>query len=38
MKIQWILAAALGAGLSLPALAQDKVKLVDVVELSGAEF
>ncbi|TCR59412.1 amino acid/amide ABC transporter substrate-binding protein (HAAT family) [Bosea sp. BK604] len=35
MKMQWILAAALGA-LSLPALAQDKVKLVDVVELSGA--
>lgn len=35
MKMQWILAAALGA-LSLPAMAQDKVKLVDVVELSGA--
>lgn len=39
MKTQWILgagllAAALGAG--LPALAQDKVKLIDVVELSGA--
>lgn len=36
MKTQWILAAALGAGLAGPALAQDKVKLVDVVELSGA--
>ncbi|MFA6966630.1 ABC transporter substrate-binding protein [Bosea sp. (in: a-proteobacteria)] len=36
MKTDWIIAAALSAGLSLPALAQDKVKLVDVVELSGA--
>lgn len=36
MKTQWIIAAALGAGLAGPALAQDKVKLVDVVELSGA--
>ncbi|CAN7652717.1 ABC transporter substrate-binding protein [Bosea sp. LjRoot90] len=36
MKKHWIIAAALGAAVSLPALAQDKVKLVDVVELSGA--
>ncbi|RDJ23208.1 amino acid ABC transporter substrate-binding protein [Bosea caraganae] len=36
MKMQWILATALSAALGLPALAQDKVKLVDVVELSGA--
>jgi len=36
MKSHWIIAAALGMAVSLPALAQDKVKLVDVVELSGA--
>lgn len=36
MKKHWIIAAALGTAVSLPALAQDKVKLVDVVELSGA--
>ncbi len=36
MKKHWIIAAALGMAASLPALAQDKVKLVDVVELSGA--
>ena len=36
MKKHWIVAAALGMAVSLPALAQDKVKLVDVVELSGA--
>lgn len=36
MKTQWIMAAALSAGLAVPALAQDKVKLIDVVELSGA--
>ncbi|WP_100965446.1 ABC transporter substrate-binding protein [Bosea sp. FBZP-16] len=36
MKKHWIIAAALGVAVSLPALAQDKVKLVDVVELSGA--
>ncbi|MBR3190758.1 ABC transporter substrate-binding protein [Bosea sp. (in: a-proteobacteria)] len=36
MKKHWIIAAALGMAVSLPALAQDKVKLVDVVELSGA--
>ncbi|MDR6870994.1 branched-chain amino acid transport system substrate-binding protein [Bosea sp. BE125] len=35
MKRHWIIAAALTAGLGLPALAQDKVKLVDVIELSG---
>ncbi|WNJ88239.1 ABC transporter substrate-binding protein [Bosea sp. 685] len=35
MKKHWIIAAALTAGLGLPALAQDKVKLVDVIELSG---
>ena len=36
MKTPWIIAAAVTAGLATPALAQDKVKLVDVVELSGA--
>ena len=36
MKSHWIIATALGMAVSLPALAQDKVKLVDVVELSGA--
>jgi branched-chain amino acid transport system substrate-binding protein len=36
MKKHWIIGAALGLAASLPALAQDKVKLVDVVELSGA--
>lgn len=36
MKTQWIIAAAVTAAFSLPALAQDKVKLIDVVELSGA--
>ncbi|POR51366.1 ABC transporter substrate-binding protein [Bosea psychrotolerans] len=36
MKSHWIIAAALSAGLTGQALAQDKVKLVDVVELSGA--
>lgn len=36
MKKHWIITAALGMAVSLPALAQDKVKLVDVVELSGA--
>ncbi|WP_439498758.1 ABC transporter substrate-binding protein [Bosea sp. (in: a-proteobacteria)] len=36
MKAKWIIAAALSAGLAAPAMAQDKVKLVDVVELSGA--
>ncbi|MGE7473474.1 ABC transporter substrate-binding protein [Bosea sp. NPDC003192] len=36
MKKHWIIGAALGMAASLPALAQDKVKLVDVVELSGA--
>ncbi len=36
MKTPWIIAAAVTAGLAAPALAQDKVKLVDVVELSGA--
>jgi branched-chain amino acid transport system substrate-binding protein len=36
MKSHWIMAAAISAGLGSPALAQDKVKLVDVVELSGA--
>ena len=36
MKSLWVMAAALGAALSLPAQAQDKVKLVDVIELSGA--
>ncbi|KRE23788.1 ABC transporter substrate-binding protein [Bosea sp. Root483D1] len=36
MNRHWIIAAALGMAVSLPALAQDKVKLVDVVELSGA--
>ena len=36
MKTQWIIGAALATALALPALAQDKVKLVDVVELSGA--
>jgi len=36
MKTQWIIAAALTAGFALPASAQDKVKLVDVIELSGA--
>ncbi|WP_353183370.1 ABC transporter substrate-binding protein [Bosea sp. (in: a-proteobacteria)] len=36
MKSPWILAAALAIGCALPALAQDKVKLVDVIELSGA--
>ncbi|MCP4562184.1 MAG: amino acid ABC transporter substrate-binding protein [Bosea sp.] len=36
MKKHWIIAAAVGMAVSLPALAQDKVKLVDVVELSGA--
>ena len=36
MKSLWVMAAALAAGLSLPAQAQDKIKLVDVIELSGA--
>jgi branched-chain amino acid transport system substrate-binding protein len=36
MKAKWIIVAALSAGLAAPAMAQDKVKLVDVVELSGA--
>lgn len=36
MKTTWIMAAALSAGLAAPALAQEKVKLVNVVELSGA--
>lgn len=36
MKTQWIIGAALATALALPATAQDKVKLVDVVELSGA--
>lgn len=36
MKKHWIIAAALGMAISLPVLAQDKVKLVNVVELSGA--
>ena len=36
MKSLWVMAAALGAALSLPAQAQDKVKLIDVIELSGA--
>lgn len=36
MKKHWIVAAALGMAVSLPALAQDKIKLIDVVELSGA--
>ena len=36
MKTPWIIAAAVTVGLAAPALAQDKVKLVDVVELSGA--
>jgi branched-chain amino acid transport system substrate-binding protein len=36
MKKHWIIAAALSMAVSLPVLAQDKVKLVDVVELSGA--
>jgi branched-chain amino acid transport system substrate-binding protein len=36
MKTPWIIAAAVTVGLATPALAQDKVKLVDVVELSGA--
>ncbi|SEG71362.1 ABC transporter substrate-binding protein [Bosea lathyri] len=36
MKSHWIMAAALSAGLGSPALSQDKVKLVDVIELSGA--
>lgn len=36
MNKHWIIATALGMAVSLPALAQDKVKLVDVVELSGA--
>lgn len=35
MKAIWI-AAAIGLGLALPATAQEKVKLVDVIELSGA--
>lgn len=36
MKSHWMIAAALTAAWAIPALAQDKVKLVDVVELSGA--
>jgi branched-chain amino acid transport system substrate-binding protein len=36
MKTPWIIAAAVTVGLATPALAQEKVKLVDVVELSGA--
>jgi branched-chain amino acid transport system substrate-binding protein len=36
MKSHWIIAAALSAGIALPASAQDKVKLINVVELSGA--
>jgi branched-chain amino acid transport system substrate-binding protein len=36
MKTPWIIAAAVTAGLAVPALAQEKVKLVNVVELSGA--
>jgi branched-chain amino acid transport system substrate-binding protein len=36
MKTQWIIGAALATALALPASAQEKVKLVDVVELSGA--
>jgi len=36
MKSHWIMAAAVSAGLASPALSQDKVKLVDVIELSGA--
>ncbi|MGQ3344516.1 ABC transporter substrate-binding protein [Bosea sp. (in: a-proteobacteria)] len=36
MKTPWIIAAAVTAGLATPALAQEKVKLVNVVELSGA--
>ncbi len=36
MKTPWIIAAAVTVGLAKPALAQEKVKLVNVVELSGA--
>jgi len=36
MKTPWIIAAAVAVGLATPALAQEKVKLVNVVELSGA--
>lgn len=36
MTNKWIIAAALTALTSLPALAQEKVKLINVVELSGA--
>lgn len=36
MKTPWIIAAAVTVGLAAPALAQEKVKLVNVVELSGA--
>ncbi|OYX10310.1 MAG: ABC transporter substrate-binding protein, partial [Rhizobiales bacterium 32-66-8] len=36
MKTPWIIAAAVTVGLATPALAQEKVKLVNVVELSGA--
>jgi branched-chain amino acid transport system substrate-binding protein len=36
MKSHWIIAAALAAGMAWPASAQDKVKLVGVLELSGA--
>ncbi len=36
MTSHWIIAAALTAGFAGQALAQDKLKLVDVVELSGA--
>jgi branched-chain amino acid transport system substrate-binding protein len=35
MKSQWIIAAAFAALFAAPAVAQDKVKLVDVIELSG---
>lgn len=36
MKTPWIIAAAVTVGLATPTLAQEKVKLVNVVELSGA--
>ena len=36
MTSHWIIAAALAVGFAGGALAQDKVKLVDVIELSGA--
>jgi len=36
MNMHWMIAAALGLAAAAPAAAQDKVKLIDVIELSGA--